>query len=313
AELIGRNIEEVVPFVPLGLFDEVRRSGVSVAEKCLKATFNTEQLHPSYWEVSIGPLFEEEELAGYVLSTVEVGEREHLLQQRDDFAAALSHNLKIPMLGADRTLDVLLQGMLGPLTPGQKQVLETLRESNLHLLCRLQDLIEVYRFDTGSQDLRIEYLNLTDLLDSCCRSFAHECGSRNLTILPLIKPKAAAMNLIGDQRALTRMLTNVLDNAVKFSPDSGVIEVLADRSADGKAVVIQIKDSGPGLKIKDTDQLFRRFWQGGENSYSAVTGLGLYLCNLIAKAHSGRIEAQNNDGKGAMITITLPGRVRNSQ
>jgi PAS domain S-box-containing protein len=303
-ELIGKRILDLVPSLPMQLFLEALRSGDSVSRKQIRIDELEKQgSGQRYWEMSLGPLKAgREAVSGLVLSTVEVTERELLRQQREDFIAALSHNLKSPLVGADMILNSLLREGQGPLTPQQTESLALLKSSNLHVLEMVQELVEVYRFETASAKLTFEKIKLEDLISTSLRTFEHNANLVGVTLQYAVEQDAIVH---GDRRALRMMLGNLIDNGIKFTPRDGKITVVAG-VLDG-SMLIKVSDTGCGIDLPDPEILFQRFWQGQPGkSYSAVTGLGLYLCRQIINAHGGTIKAESIKDVGTTFSVRLP-------
>jgi len=304
-ELIGRRILELVPSLPKQLFLDALQSGESVSRKQVRIDELEASggVGPRYWEMSLGPLKAgREAVSGLVLSTVEVTERELLRQQREDFIAALSHNLKSPLVGADMILNSLLRKGQGPLTAQQEESISLIKASNLHVLEMVQELVEVYRYETASANLIFEKLNLTEIVPMCLRTFENSATVSGITLSPEIEGDPS---ISGDRRAIRMMLGNLVDNAIKFTPKEGRVTVAA-RTRES-LVEINISDTGCGIELEDPEVLFQRFWQGEPGKkYSAVTGLGLYLCRQIVTAHGGEIKVQSRKDEGTTFHVTLP-------
>ncbi|PWT97207.1 MAG: hypothetical protein C5B53_08325 [Candidatus Melainabacteria bacterium] len=303
-DLIGRNILELVPALPKEMFLRTLEKGESIACKQIrvKKSGDLNQV-PSYWETWLLQLkSNNDKVSGLVLSTVEVTERELLKQQREDFIAAISHNLKSPLIGADMILDSLMRRAQGPLTGEQMESLILLKNSNLELLEMVQELIEVYRYETKSANLNFERLHLAHLINACLKSYEEAASAAQVRLIAKVQPEAY---LVADRKALKKLLNNLLDNALRYTPAGGSITV--EGQAIGNQIAIKVVDTGCGIDLDDPEVLFQRFWQGeaGKN-YTAVTGLGLYLCRQIVTAHNGRISLKSRPKKGTTFSIMLP-------
>ncbi|HEY9871454.1 MAG TPA: MEDS domain-containing protein [Candidatus Obscuribacterales bacterium] len=236
----------------------------------------------------------------------EVTDHMALVQQREDFMAILAHNLNPPLLGDHRALEILLSGVLGELQPRQAEVVSLLRKSNVSQMKMVQDLLEVFRYETGTKDLTFKEINLCSVLDNCIsevRPLAERIDLQIIASLP-----DSLYRIEADSQALQRLFVNLLSNAVKFSPNGGVIEVTGKNSEN--TVVISVKDSGTGVPPQDEPKLFERFWHGGGGAspYPARTGVGLYLCRKIVEAHQGEIKYARVPEVGSVFSVTLPVR-----
>ena len=225
--------------------------------------------------------------------------------QREDFMAALAHDLKTPVLGCDRVLDLLINGSLGEIADEHKDVLLKVQAGNKLLLSRIKDLLDVCRYEALAELLRYQQFKLKPLIDSVISQLHPQSEERRLSFENDVPQ---SLEIYADQEEIKRLLLNLLDNAVKFSPDKGSISISA--SAESKHVVVSIQDQGKGISQADQERLFDRFWQGGNSkSYSASIGLGLYLCHKIITAHQGEIVCESTEGKGTKFTFFLPGKL----
>jgi signal transduction histidine kinase len=115
---------------------------------------------------------------------------------------------------------------------------------------------------------------------------------------------AAPMPMVGDAKLLFQVFSNVLSNAIKYSPDGGVIAV--DAASAGDEVVVAIADHGIGIPAADLDRLFERYHRGGNVSGIVGTGVGLYLVKMVVDMHGGAVTVDSKEGEGARFTIRLP-------
>ncbi len=226
-----------------------------------------------------------------------------LTHQRNEFRAALAHDLKMPLDGAKKLLALLIDGLCGGFTPKQLEPLRLLQENNQRLLTMVNSLLEVYRYETGEESLHIKELDLAstiaDAIASTVSLQTKDCLEVRVNI------PDGLTTITADYRAICRLLSNIFDNAAKFTPSGGLIEISAERSTT--TVSIRIKDTGLGISTEDQNRLFDRWWQGESGKkYVASTGLGLYLCRLIVEAHHGTIKCESTIGTGTTFTIALP-------
>ncbi len=231
-----------------------------------------------------------EEAAGQVL----------IMQEREDFMATLTHDLKTPLLSANRLLEMLASGQSGLLLEEQADALLRLRDSNDSLLVMIQDLLEVYRYEKGAYALTFQKTDIRALLGSVIQELTPLAKSRSIGFVTEIAGDVGEIWL--DVSAIKRVLLNLLDNALKFSPASAVVQVKAGSCGD--QIVIQVEDSGPGIADAEKMRLFQRFSQGPEsNRYRPGVGLGLYLCKQIVEAHGGSITCSSKPGAGAVFAV----------
>lgn len=230
-------------------------------------------------------------------------ERIRLYEQREDFMATLTHDMKNPLIGANRILELMASGSLGALSAQQVKLLLTLLQSNQALLALIRNLIEVYRYEKDLDKIEKENTDLRQLVNLYLD-----------TLAPILKDKQIAISVecqnIGDvpadHNSILRVVQNLVENAIRFTPSGGRISIKL--WTEQQNVFFQIADTGPGVSENERKRLFQRFFQGRCGKESTFgTGLGLYLCRQIIEAHDGRIWCENSvENSGAIFTLSLP-------
>lgn len=232
-----------------------------------------------------------------------MNEKAKLLKQREDIMMVVTHDLKTPIIAADKCLNFMLDGTFGQFTQEQIEVISVMQESNQRMFTMVKNLLEVYRYDQTTPMLNLTRVAVDQLLRAMVKSFALAAQMRGLAlelVLPDdVKPVRA------DENALQHVLTNLLDNATKFTSKGGTI-TLSAQNLDGQ-VGITVQDTGKGISAEDLPRLFHRFFQSdsGKKKYTG-TGLGLYLCQQIITAHGGDIECHSELNVGTTFSVNLP-------
>ncbi len=230
-------------------------------------------------------------------------QREQFHLQREDWLAALAHDLQTPAIGADRLLELLVGGALGPMPDDQRELLMMLKESNSKQLNRILTLLEVFRYQTETGRLKCQPTALEPVISKCIEELMPQARSRRIEVRT--ENKADSALVVADMEALHRLVVNLLDNAIKFSKDGAEVEIIWESA--GANVLLHVRDNGPGIPEADQKYLFERFWQGGvPGKYHVSIGLGLYLSRQIATALGGDIACHSSPGKGTTFTVTLP-------
>jgi signal transduction histidine kinase len=246
-------------------------------------------------------------------------ERDEIARQREDFVSRLTHDLRTPLVAADRMLMLFQQGALGALSPQMQEVIVIMARSNINLLSMVNTLLEVYRFEAGRKTLAFQPVNLGRLLEEVTGELA-----------PLAQDKALSLNLdfteesntvIGDRLELHRLFTNLIGNAIKFT-NSGSITIrftsqpqfdqnsqsqFSGKSNSVEYISIEIADTGPGIPPEEQATIFERFRQGSHKS--SGSGLGLYLARRIVEAHQGIILLNSELDKGSVFIVLLPTKI----
>lgn len=233
----------------------------------------------------------------------DITERVESEEQQKDFVATLTHDLKNPLLGTNRVIDLLIQGKFGAFEGDQKSILEKIKESNSHLVSMISNLLDVYRYAGMSHGPKIELINLNEVLKDLVVQYQEILQSNQITI-NLNLPEASIQADLNSED-LSRVMSNLLDNAVKFTPKGGTVNI--SLKGQEKNCLIEVQDSGPGIEEEDQKELFHRFWQGTPGKkYAHGTGLGLYLCKQIVESFNGKITCKSRPQDGATFSIVLP-------
>jgi signal transduction histidine kinase len=233
-------------------------------------------------------------------------ERERLLEQRDNVMAVLTHDLKSPLIGADRVLELFVTGALGQVSSEQGELLSKLKKSNQELLNNIQNLLELYRYDRGAQTLRFSETDLLPILSKCLEELKPQIENCKLKVRLLLPEQLTLVKV--DATAIKHVFFNLIQNAIKFTPEGGEIEISAQEPSG--VVIVKVKDTGKGIPREEQESLFKPFSRGTlGKKYKTGTGLGLYLCYQIVKAHHGVLTCISEDGAGTTFVVSLPTRV----
>ncbi len=235
-----------------------------------------------------------------------IDEREQMALLREDFVSRLTHDLRTPLVAADRMLSLFQQEAFGTLTPPMKEAIATMQISNHSLLEMANTILEVYRYEAGRKRLTFTCFDLAELVKEVVKE-----------LQPLAQQKAIALNcqfaaqqnyeMTGSRLEIRRILTNLVGNSLKFT-DNGFINLEIDKNAHH--IIIKVRDTGCGISPEEQANLFERFRQG--NHRLSDSGLGLHLVRQIVEAHQGKIFVESEIGKGSLFTVQLPLKVEKS-
>ncbi|PZV12253.1 MAG: hybrid sensor histidine kinase/response regulator [Pseudanabaena sp.] len=230
-----------------------------------------------------------------------IAERDRIDRQRQDFVSRLTHDLRTPLVAADRMLGLLQDGVLGEISPEICEALKIMGRSNSNLLEMVNKLLDVYRYESGSKTINLQPLDLKEILDQVLQELKPIAISKNLELIANLEDIGMVK---GDRLELLRVFNNLIGNALKFT-ESGNISV--SLKSDQSEAIIAIADTGAGVPIEEQAFLFQRFSQG--NHQKQGSGLGLYLSHYIVSAHNGKIlvKSPNSDSqKGSTFFVHLP-------
>ncbi|PZV17870.1 MAG: hybrid sensor histidine kinase/response regulator [Leptolyngbya sp.] len=241
-------------------------------------------------------------------------QQEQMSRQREDFVYRLTHDLRTPLVAADRMLTLFKQDAFGEVSPEMTEAIAMMVHSNQNLLQMVNMILEVYRHDAGHKTLSFSPCDLQPILQAIVTELLPLAEEKGLLLTMQVDPEGTGhpMTVMGDRLELRRLFTNLIGNAIKFT-DTGSIQVCITGSIgddpqhtllDTPWVMVEVKDTGSGISLEDQESLFERFRQG--ESKRSGSGLGLYLSRRIVEAHQGAIAAQSEPGKGSVFTVCLP-------
>jgi protein-histidine pros-kinase len=225
---------------------------------------------------------------------------------KDRFLASMSHELRTPLNAILGFTGTLLMGLPGELNEEQAKQLRTVQVNSKHLLSLINDLLDLARIESGKIDIHIEEIDCDGLLEEvalAARPLADEKGIAFAVVTPPDR-----VQLRADRRAVNQILINLTNNAIKFTDSGGVRLELSQSGAEGARVVrFSVIDSGRGIKASDQETLFVAFEQivGASGRPFQGTGLGLYICQALAKATGAAITFESEFGRGSTFMLDL--------
>jgi signal transduction histidine kinase len=236
-----------------------------------------------------------------------VDERDQIARQREDFVSWMTHDLRTPIVAAERMLMLFQQGALGELSPGMQEAITTMARSNRNLLAMVNTLLEVYRYEAGRKTLIFSPINLQEVGEEVIQELSPLADEKKLSLKYQIGENVNT-KVVGDRLELHRVFTNLIGNAIKFT-DTGSVEVRLSNSPHGSEpytswLIIEVQDTGPGISPEDQKILFERFRQGSHKR--SGSGLGMHLSRKIVEAHQGTVEVKSELGKGSLFIVRLP-------
>lgn len=235
----------------------------------------------------------------------------YMVKQRDDFVARLTHDLRTPLVAANRVLELCLQGTFGHVAEDAQEALANVVTNNANLLTMANTLLEVYRHDAGHKQLALVPVSLRSICDEVVHELAPLARQKGLTLELALDSRldddqpgtnAPDCTVKGDRIELRRVITNLVGNAIKFT-DAGHITVRL-RSPSDDRVCLEVEDTGVGISEEDQRHIFEWFQQG--DHMRAGSGLGLHLAQRIAKLHGGEISIRSTIGEGSIFELALP-------
>ena len=240
-------------------------------------------------------------IAGLFLSRFANLERSFMMQKQ--FIEDLSHELKTPLSVLKGEMEVTLKKLRSP--EDYESILKSGLDETNTLIRIVENLLMLARFDSNAIALEMRPLDALEIIRGAARDVKVLADRKKITIaLPEGTYAGAAAQIRGDEGQIRRLFLNLLDNAVKYTPEGGSVAV--GISEDKNFIKIEIRDTGMGIPPEELPYIFDRFFQVDKSRGSVGFGLGLSISKSIVEAHKGRIEAKSETGRGAAFTVFLP-------
>ncbi|UWG98610.1 cell wall metabolism sensor histidine kinase WalK [Dehalobacter sp. DCM] len=257
-------------------------------------------------EINITPIFGKHGSdIGAVVVLHDITDFRKLERMRSDFVANVSHELKTPVTSLKGYAETLLDGALDDPDTAREFVGIILTESErLRLL--IDDLLELSRIESAADPIQWQQIDVSALLCSVAKKFRPQLEARQST-LEIVSPDNLPAAW-GDYTMVDQVVTNLVDNAIKYSPAGGKIRLAVSEQAEG--ILFEVIDSGPGIPEHDVPRIFERFYRvdKGRNRKQGGTGLGLAIVKHILETHGTRINVESTLGRGSRFYFTLPKR-----
>lgn len=248
----------------------------------------------------------ENQIDGVVGAFIDVTKLELLERVRQEFLANVSHELRTPLASITAYVETLLDGALDD-PANSLRFLNTIQRNALRMRNLVDDVAELASIESGAVQLSLEKLRLRDVVAEVFDGLAHR-GARNG--IQLRNQVDNSLFVTADARRLDQILTNLVDNAIKFNTPGGEVTVTATASEDGRFGTIRVRDTGPGIPAEHIARIFERFYRvdKARSRSAGGTGLGLAIVKHLVRAHGGEATVTSEIGVGSEFTIRLPAR-----
>ncbi len=247
----------------------------------------------------------EQKAVGVVIAFTDTTERRALDRMKDEFISTVSHELRTPLTSLRAALGLVTGGALDKRPEKMKQMLEIALGNTDRLVRLVNDILDLERISSGKSDLQSTMCSMDDLLTRAAG--LQQAAAAKANIRMVCRP--AGVEVWADPDRILQALTNLISNAIKFSPAGSQIQLQSHAGEDGEAV-IEVEDHGRGIPADKLEHIFERFHQVDASDSRAMggTGLGLAICRSIIHQHGGRIWATSVQGRGTTFHFTLPVR-----
>jgi two-component system, OmpR family, phosphate regulon sensor histidine kinase PhoR len=242
-------------------------------------------------------------IAGAVGVLFDITRLDRLETVRQEFLANVSHELRTPLTSILASAETLEAGAINNAENSQR-FLSIIQKNAARMQRLIHDLLELGAIESGSVRFNPEPVQLKPLVDDVMSSLTIAAADRKIALCNLI---AAEVQVFADPHRLVQMLTNLIDNAIKFNREGGTVTV--KHIAVDRGDQISVTDTGEGIPTHHGDRLFERFYRvdRGRSRELGGTGLGLAIVKHLAKAHGGEVSVSSRMGQGTQFVIELPG------
>ncbi len=298
-KILGRPLSEITACPELaGLFEAVLEEG----------EHRTLEINPvkgkTYILAHVSPLKEENgQNYGAVGVLQDISELRQLEQLRRDFVANVSHDLRTPLTSIQGFLEAMMDGMIVD-EAAKNRYIQLIHQETLRLNRLIHDLLDLSLLESGKVKWELEPINVSDLISVVLLKMEPQINEQKLTVINEVT--SGLPEVPGNRDRIEQVLTNLIANAIQFSPAGGTIRIQAQTSEN--LVTVSVGDQGPGIPPEDLPHIWERFHrvEKSRNRATGGTGLGLAIVKQIVESHGGHVDVKSELGRGSIFSFVLP-------
>jgi len=241
---------------------------------------------------------------GVVTLLQDVTRLKRLDQMKSDFMATVSHEFRTPLTSLNMTIDILLQGLLGSVSVQQGDLLATAKSDCERLTKLVKELLNLSRLESVKFQMKKESINLQELVDDALKHLRVPLRMKEIEFETAID--STLPDFSADREQLSWVITNLVSNALRYTPSGGKVTISAER--ENGMVQVSVADSGRGIPSEALDSIFEKFVQVKQptDATPGSVGLGLAIAKEVVEAHGGEIWVKSEVGKGSTFAFTIP-------
>ena len=297
-DALGQHFADLCPTVALAIgFDPENPTFKSKEE--FNVTYTRKDLR-----LSVSPIFNHEKNnVGSVMIIQDRTKQAEIERMKSELISIVSHELRSPLTSIKGYVDLMVAGDLGEIPASMKSYLEVVAENANRLARLIDDMLDLSRIESGKLAMHFGKVDIQYLCDYVYLTTKPQAVVKNQDFRLSIQKNSAVS---GDIERLQQALTNLVSNAIKYTPEGGRIDLTANKKTG--RVLIQVKDNGVGIDEADQARLFQKFFRVKNEKTRNIggTGLGLCITKSIVEAHNGTIQVESKEGQGSTFTIELP-------
>ncbi|MDI6853286.1 MAG: response regulator [Deltaproteobacteria bacterium] len=310
-QLLGLNTPPPLPGPLSAYFDDAAlkeaiqtllAGGETGPNLCLTQEITRDRLH---LRVMTAPFYgPDRETLGTVTVLHDITGFKELDRLKSDFVNLVSHELRSPLSSIIMQHKVILEGLAGDLTDKQREMLTRAHDKMQGLLDLINDLLDLAKIESGHRHLEQVPLDLGEVINEVAEFLRVKAEEQNISLEVSLPPELP--RILADRRGIEEVFTNLLTNAIKYSPDGGAVRIAAVSHVD--YVEAAVSDQGIGIEEDEIPKIFDKFYRVKHPKTRQVlgTGLGLAIVKNIIEAHRGSIKVESQLGKGTTFKVLLP-------
>jgi PAS domain S-box-containing protein len=265
------------------------------------------QIWPQKRELEIYSARVENKAQGYLgqlLVFRDVTREKEVERMKSEFVSLVSHEFRTPLTSIRGYTEMMLDGDTGELSSEQAEFLRTIHRNSTHLTGIVNDLLEVSKLEAGGIRLKIETVNLIELINNCVQQLRPQLEEKKQKLVVKIPREAVLINLHPNR--INQVMLNLISNAHKYTPVAGSVSISV--TLHGSYVKVDVKDNGIGISKEEQKKLFSKFYrvENAETIKAGGTGLGLWITKSLVEMHRGEISVTSKSGSGSTFSFTLP-------
>lgn len=297
AQIIPKTFSEIVP--------SLRQKTKSKEVEMIEIAMGTGP-DRTIFQVSTTPLTDASKRTIGMMKVIHDVTREREIDRmKSEFISIAAHQLRTPLSAVKWVLKMIIDGDMGKVTPEQKKYLSKGYESNERMINLVNDLLSVSRIEEGRFLYEFEMVDLDELIKAEASEENHAFTKKNLTF-EYHRPAKGTPKVYADASKLRLVIQNLIDNAVRYTPEGGKITIDVERQKEFLSV--SVSDTGVGIPKSQQRKLFTKFFRASNVLKMSPdgTGLGLFIVRNVVRKHGGQIDVRSEEGKGATFTFTIP-------
>jgi len=228
----------------------------------------------------------------------------HLDQMKSDFIATVSHEFRTPLTSINMTIDILNEQVIGEINERQRELLTAAKDDAVRLTKLVKELLDLSRLESGKYKMKMGLLDLEELINESLKPLNLLVKEKNINLEVKIDRKFPVF--WGDPQQLSWVITNLVNNALRYTPEHGHVTIAAEQMNGD--ICVHVADTGRGIPQEALETIFEKFVQvkKATESTPGSVGLGLAITKEVVEAHGGKIWVDSQVGKGSTFTFTIP-------